>query len=370
MKILHIGNLKTGVDVCVRNILKYTSTDFEFAVINGADDRNKPYQRNGHEVRSYQIPMYRSLNPINDIRALIQAVKIIKKEKPDLVHCHSAKGGVIGRFAAFFVGKKAVYTPHAFSFLSAEKKWKSAVFRCYERIARLNSYLLGCSDSERLMAIQQVGYSEEKAFVWTNSIPLVNENQISRPQSLGKDDKYIVTIARPCYQKNPMLMVEIMRRVHERFPQTRLYVVGADFYSPLQDEILHVIEKYNLLDTIRILPWISHEEALGYLKYSLFYLSTSIYEGLPIAVLEAMALGKAIVATDVIGNRDCVINGYNGHLLPIDVDVFTKICCKLIDNEDERECLGQNSRFRFESKFLIDNRIGELEDIYRSIIRI
>ncbi len=369
MKVLHIGNLKTGVDVCVRNIITYASTDFDFVVVNGADDRNEPYVRKDCNVRSYQICMFRALNPLNDIKALIQAIRIIKREKPDLVHCHSAKGGVIGRFAAFMTFRKSVYTPHAFSFLSAEKEWKSLVYRFYERFARLNSYLIGCSESERLMAIQQVGYSEQKAFSWTNSIPKINADNIVRPQNIDEDDNYIVTIARPCYQKNPMLMLEIMRQLHERYPHIKLYVVGADFYSPLQNEMQRMIKEYGMQETIKILPWVSHEEALGYLKYSLFYLSTSIYEGLPIAVLEAMALGKAIVASDVIGNRDCVKDCYNGRLLPMDADIFAKECCKLIEDKVLRIRMEENSFSLFGEKFLIEKRIGELETLYRKIVR-
>ena len=368
IKILHIGNLKGGVDICIRNILTFLPTDFEFVVVNGADDRNKPYIKNGHEVPSYKISMFRPINLLNDIKALIQAVRILKKERPDLVHCHSAKGGVIGRLAAFMTGCKSVYTPHAFSFLSSENKCNKMIYRLIEKIAKLNSYLIGCSDSERLLGIQQVGYLEQKTFAWTNSIPDIEVDQVKRPKGIVSDEKYIVTIARPCYQKNPMLMVETMYLLHKQFPDVRLYVLGADFYSPLLEAMKQRIEVRGLKDTIKVLPWISHDEAMGYLKYAQLYLSTSVYEGLPIAVLEAMALGKTVVASDVIGNRDCVKDSFNGRLLPLDAKMFAAECGRLLADEDERHRMGKNARTLFESDFLIDNRIGYLERIYQQVI--
>ena len=95
MKILHIGNLKSGIDTYVRNTVALASDKFEFVIVNGADDNSKPYMRHGKQVKTYSIDMYRALNPVKDMKAVVQAIKIIKKEKPDLVHCHSAKGGVI-----------------------------------------------------------------------------------------------------------------------------------------------------------------------------------------------------------------------------------------------------------------------------------
>lgn len=166
MKILHIGNLKSGIDSYVRNTVALASGKFEFVIVNGADDNSKPYMRHGKQVKTYSIDMYRALNPVKDMKAVMQAIKIIKKEKPDLVHCHSAKGGVIGRFAAFLTGTKVVYTAHAFSFLSAESAKKKQVFLLLEKIAKLNSYLLACSGSEKELGIKVVGFKEKKAFAW------------------------------------------------------------------------------------------------------------------------------------------------------------------------------------------------------------
>lgn len=384
MKILHIGNLKSGIDTYVRNTVALASDKFEFVIVNGADDNSKPYMRHGKQVKTYSIDMYRALNPVKDMKAVMQAIKIIKKEKPDLVHCHSAKGGVIGRFAAFFTGTKVVYTAHAFSFLSAESAKKKQIFLLLEKIAKLNSYLLACSGSERELGIKVVGFNEKKAFAWNNAVPDVDKgltriSQISRISSQKNEasdlpvpkagERYITSIGRPSYQKNPLFMVEVAHGIHLKHPDIKFYLLGVGFYSPMLEGMKKLIHQYDMDDTFYLLPWLSHEETLKYVKGSMLYFMTSLYEGLPISVIEAMSLGKAIVASDVLGNKDCVKDGYNGYLLPLKEEVFVEKMNELIENDDKRKEMEKNSRSYFESDFFIDNRIKALEDIYTEVYK-
>ena len=285
-----------------------------------------------------------------------------------MVHCHSAKGGVIGRFAAFLTGRKSVYTAHAFSFLSAESSKKQKIFLTLEKIAKLNSVLLGCAESERLLGMEKVGYTEKNAFAWNNAIPRIKDEDIIEPEEKIRKEKYIISIGRPSYQKNPLLMVETMKRVHERHQDVKFFLVGVGFYSPMQDETKALIDKYGMEDCFVMVPWLSHAETLGYLKYAQVYLTTSLYEGLPIAVLEAMAMEKAVVSSDVIGNRDCVKDGENGMLLPMDAGSMSDAICQLLENEALRQKMGEVSLKLFEKDFLIDNRIEELEKLYKRIV--
>lgn len=375
MKILHIGNLKSGIDTYVRNTVALASDEFEFVIVNGADDNSAPYMRHGKQVKTYGICMYRALNPVKDLKAVMQAVKIIRKEKPDLVHCHSAKGGVIGRFAAFLTGTKVAYTAHAFSFLSAESAKKEKIFLMLEKIAKLNSYLLACSGSERELGIKVVGFKEKKAFAWNNavpdSLPLIAKNPRIAKSELPipkEEERYITSIGRPSYQKNPLFMVEVAHGIHLKHPNIKFYLLGVGFYSPMLDDMKALIHQYGMDDIFYMLPWLSHEETLRYVNGSMLYFMTSLYEGLPISVIEAMSLGKAIVASDVLGNKDCVKNGYNGYLLPLDEKVFAEKMNELIEDDEKRKQMEKNSRAYFESDFFINNRIKALEDIYKKII--
>lgn len=181
-----------------------------------------------------------------------------------------------------------------------------------------------------------------------------------------EQNKYICYIGRPSYQKNSLFFVDVAKEVHERHPDIRFLLLGVGYYSPDLEDVKTMISKYHLEDVVELLPWLNHEETLQYVKNSLFYLTVARYEGLPLAVLEAMSLGKCIVASDVVGNKDCVKDGYNGRLLPLDKRIFIETICDLIDNEDRMQIYGDNSRKLFEEKFLITERIEELEMIYKS----
>ena len=181
-----------------------------------------------------------------------------------------------------------------------------------------------------------------------------------------RQDKYICYIGRPSYQKNPIFLVEVVKEVHALHPEVGFCLLGGGYYSPDLDRMKAKIAEYGLDKVIELFPWLSHKETLEYVKNSMFYLTVARYEGLPLAVIEAMSLGKAIVASDVVGNRDCVEDGYNGRLLPFEKEVFLKAICELLEDKQKREWYGENSRALFENKFLITNRIKELEAIYQS----
>ncbi len=361
MKILHIGNMKSGIDVYVRNTIMHVADDFDFVIVRGEEDDNAPFIKNGQEVREYQIPMCRNLNPLKDAKALVQTVRIIRAEKPDLIHCHSAKGGFVGRCAGFLTGVRTLYTPHAFSFLSAESKKKSTFYLWLERAARLNSRLLACSESEQALGMSEVHYRPDRAMVWHNALPDLPK------KNTGQDEAtpYICSIGRPSFQKNTFFMLEIIQQIHVRHPEVKFYLIGAAYFSPDFEELKSRITASGLEQTFQILPWLSHEDALKYLEHSLFYLTVARYEGLPLSVIEAMALEKAIVASDVVGNRDCVKDEVNGFLLPLQVDAFVEKMCLLIENRLQCHTMGRQSRLLFEDRFMIENRIKFLEEIYK-----
>lgn len=111
--------------------------------------------------------------------------------------------------------------------------------------------------------------------------------------------------------------MEVVKDVHILHPEVKFALLGVGYYSPELDRMKVKIAEYGLEEVISLFPWLDHKETLEYVNNSLFYLTVARYEGLPLAVIEAMSLGKAIVASDVAGNKDCVKDGYNGRLIPL-----------------------------------------------------
>ncbi|MES2454298.1 MAG: glycosyltransferase [Bacteroidota bacterium] len=361
MKILHIGQVIGGLDVYIRNIIAHSDDKVEFVIVKGDQDNSPPIVRNNIPIKEYKIRLYRSVNPFKDLTGLTQILKIIKKESPDAIHCHSAKGGFLGRIAGYLTRTKTFYTPHAFSFLADEPGLKQKTFLYLEKAVIFNSKLLACSNSELKLGIDVVGYEGKNALVWSNSVPDVSGfSQETAPV----DGPYICYVGRPSFQKNSFFLLEVIKKTVVKHPNLRFYMIGVGFHSPDLDELEDAIKKNKLENHFILLPWLSQFETFRYVKHSLFYLTVSRYEGLPLSVLEALSLGKAIVASDVFGNVDCVDHGVNGYLLPLQVDVFAEKIGELVVDSVKLQMFEQNSRNKFLNEFHIDKQIGLLNDIY------
>ncbi len=358
-----------GLYVYIKNTCSKMPDTIEYVVVHGISDNSEHIYQKNRAITEYTIPLYRSISLVWDFKCLVETVKIIRKEKPDVIHCHSAKGGVIGRLAGFLTGVKTYYTPHAFSFLSSPNKIKFFLFRFVERITRVNSYLLACSNSERQMGINDAHYKDCHTFVWQNAVPdaalLLSDGFVCPFVDSLKGKKYISYIGRPSYQKNTEQLVEIINLVHKRIPDVHFVLLGIGYYSPRIEELKKKIDKYNLNDVITLLSWLDQKSTLSVISQSLFYMSVARYEGLPLSVIEAMSLGKAIVASNVPGNVDCVENGKNGRLIDVDdTQGFANAVVDLVQDNNLRTVYGNNSRLCFENNFLLENRISELESIY------
>ena len=352
-----------GLDIYIRNSITHCKDEsFEFVIVCGRDDKHQPVTRNGKEIPEYHISLYRSLNPFHDLLGLFQTIRCIVREKPDVIHCHSAKGGIIGRLAGWITGKRTFYTAHAFSFLCTPSKIKRNIFKAIERFTKMNAYLLACSESERLMGINDVKYKEERALVWHNAVP---QPAVSvKTTDKETQEAYACYIGRPCYQKNTLFLADVIRLVKERGCPLKFILLGVGYYSSDLEELKMKIAEEKLENTIFLKPWIAHDECLDYVKNSLFYITTSRYEGLPLSVIEAMGLGKAVIASDVVGNNDCVTNNVNGFTLPLDATVFADKIMALWNNPQLRLKFEEASEELFKLNFHIDSQIGKLHAIY------
>ena len=215
IKVVHVLHSVGGVDVSLRLILENVNPDnFKNVVIHGETDTDKAFfDKKNQKIDAYQTSIIRNIHPIKDLKAIYNAYRIIKKEKPDVIHCHSAKGGIIGRIVGFLLGIKALYTPQAFSYLSEEKGFKRTLFLKIEQLfANLNSILLASSNSEKDRGVNEVCYKKSKVVVFNNCInPILELN----PLTVNKTwpDEYICTVGRPSYQKNIDFMIKVFNEV-------------------------------------------------------------------------------------------------------------------------------------------------------------
>jgi glycosyltransferase involved in cell wall biosynthesis len=368
VKIIHIGQTIGGVDTYVRYLASYLDHNlFSNIIVNSKFDENKRFNFKGVK-KEYQISLKRNINPFFDFVAIIEFILIVNKEKPNLIHCHSSKGGVIGRIVAFLFGIPSAYTPNAFSFLSSDNLFKRNTYLLYERIFKsFGNHLIACSPSEMFNGLKIAKYKKSKTHLWNNSIDFPKKKMKITPEF---DFNYILTIGRPSYQKNLKELIQIFdlyiknRNGHK----TKLIILGVGHFSPLLEEVKQEIKKLELEDFITLINWMERSNVLQIIQNAIIYVSTARYEGLPYSIIESLAYGVPIVAYDSDGNRDLVLDGQNGYLIPFgEKEEFASKLSFLSNNQKIIDKMGQASKELFEEKFDINKNISDLQKIYFKI---
>lgn len=367
IKILHILQATGGVDVHLRLLLKNMNPDkFEQVIVHSKTDTDKVFiDKSGKEVKEYKIELPRDINPLSDWNAIKKFRVIARNENPDLIHGHSAKGGLIAKYVGKKLGIPVLHTPHAFSYFSTENPIKKNIFLKLEGyFSNAGNKILACSPSEAKRAIDDVGYAPEKVLVFNNSIHPIEDLP---PRKIEKTwpDEYITSVGRPSFQKNTELMIEIIRLLKVRKPEIHLILSGIGFYAPNLENIKNKIKEYGLESNITLLSWTERTDILNIIRDSSLYLSTSRYEGLPYSVIEAMALKKAVVASDADGNRDLVVDGKTGYLIKDEnPEIYKEKILNLLDNPELRIEFENAAHQRFMENYDINKTIHLLEDIY------
>lgn len=297
-------------------------------------------------VHLIEVDMERNLAPIQDIKATLKIRKILLEIQPDIIHLHSSKAGVIGRWAAAISRIKApvFYTPHGYSFLKLDiSKNKRNLFYNIEKYTQkiFGGTTIACGESEYEMA-RKIGPST----LINNGIRLEQINAYRAPHF----NKRLTfgTLGRILPQKNP----ELFNQIALLHPQYDFIWIGDG-------------ENRNLLTApnIKITGWSTNNlEIFPLLNQVDVYLQTSLWEGLPIAILEAMALKKPILATDIAGNRDLVEPGKNGYLFQSATDTLTLL--KKFESKIEIEKMGVASSNMVLEHFDTEKNFEKMLKIY------
>lgn len=369
IKILHIGLLLSGIRTYVSGIVKHSDPlEYQHVLITGSNATESVFHNaNNQVVKTYFLPLKRSPSLMTDVINIHRVIKIIKTEKPHIIHAHSSIGGFIGRFAGLLTNTKLLYTPHAFSYLSTASNLKRLCYLHYEKLFRcITSGVLACSESEKTRALNDLRYAEKKVFVWSNCL----EQPPKPPHRKLYDFRYICAIGRPSYQKNTLLMIKIIQYIKEHLqPDLKLVIAGAGFHSPLKRELVSTIRNLDLSDTVELIDWLPIEQVRHLLSQAECYLSTSRYEGLSYANLEALAYGIPIVASNVEGNRETVIDSWNGYLIKNnDIQAYAEAINKIISAKDRRLKMGLNSKQLFTENHDLKKNISLLDQIYSDVV--
>ncbi|MNS07409.1 putative glycosyltransferase EpsD [compost metagenome] len=366
LKIAHIAHSLGGVDIYLRLILTNLDSDkFTNMVIHGTADTSQAFlDSKGDVVKECKTSILRNISFLNDFRSIIDTYRFFKKNRPDIIHAHSAKGGVVGKIVGQLLGIRVLYTPHAFSYLSAENKLKRKIFLIIERVlSNGNSILLATSKSEKGRAIKEVGYKPEQTIVFNNCIEPI---ALISPLTIEKTwpEQYICTVGRPSYQKNIESMIRVLYEV-KKTQTIHLVIMGVGPVSGQLESVKNCIRELDMVKDVTLLDWTERTDIFNIINKAQFYISTSRYEGMPYAVIESLALSKPSVVSNCDGNRDLIIDGYNGFVIDNnDINNFKEKISKLLDEKELLTELSKNAYQNYFENYNIKKNISELEAIY------
>lgn len=351
MKVLHIAEcFSGGVYDFIKDFVNETP-DYSHTILYGKRENIKEnfkeeFNKNINFI--YWKNAKREISLKNDFLALKEVVNLLKKENYDIIHLHSSKAGFLGRVAGRICNQqnKIIYTTHGISFLRKDiSDLKLKLYILFEKVGKFcGGKVIACSKSEAEF-IKSKGIDCE----YINNGVKVTGNFIK----LLKNDSTIkiITVGRITTQKNP----ELFNKIAENFIENK----KIKFIWAGDGEKREVLNSPN----IEITGWLNQNEVKKKLQEIDIYLSTSSWEGLSLAVLQAMEYKLPLILSNCVGNIDLVNENYNGYIFKNSDDAVKGIE-RLLQNKELIEEFGKNSEELLKKKFDIHKMIGKYKNYY------
>lgn len=321
----------------------------------------------------FEVPFSRSPYSTSNLKAYSVLKKIVEENQYDAVHCHTPMGAVVTRLVCKNVKNppKVIYTAHGFHFYQGASKKNWLLFYNVEKyLAKYTDCLITinredynlakdkCFAAKKIYHVNGVGVDIDKFHLVTPE----EKAKLRKEYGYNDDDFLMIYPADFCERKNQNMLFDTLKILLDQHKNIRLLLPGLE--EKAEPYIAYAKEK-GVFDYVDILGYRRDIDKLaGMCDLSL---SSSRQEGLPINLIEAMAMGNAIVATDVRGNNDLVENGKNGFLVPLnDSKAMAQRIFELYDNRALIEEFGNNNRVLVE-KYSVDKVNEALLSIYKEL---
>jgi glycosyltransferase involved in cell wall biosynthesis len=320
-------------------------------------------------LRAQQIPMRREPH-WSDMAFLWQIRRYMNKIGGfDIVHAHSSKAGVLARLAAFGTGAVKIYTPHAMR--TMDPALHPAVREFYRAVevglARTScEAVIAVSEYERQHVVAQ-GVPAAKTHMVINGIPPVRLNDrpaIRAALGIVPDEVAIGFIGRLVPQKAPGRFVAAVAAVARHHPRVRGILVGS---GPLRDSVHKAARDAGIFERI---VWVTDRQGPHVLPAFDMLLMPSLYEGMPYVLLEALAVGVPVVATDVGGVAEAIEDRVTGFVVPQqDAAALLEKVQLLVEHADLRQAMAEAS-LRKSGEMSVEHMVEQTLQVYRAALRL
>lgn len=301
------------------------------------------------------------------LKYLARLYGFIRKNKIGLIHSHGKGAGLYGRLLAALARARCVHTFHGIH-ADQYSAWQQRLYLMLERmLAGVSARLISVSDGEaEIVRRFRIG-APPKLVVINNGVAIPGQSATRQEGAETGTRLDVVMLTRPDHAKNPELVLDICRQLREnhQLDRFRFQVVGAGFEN---SGFCDRVKKDGFADDIIICG--AALDVAEYFRKAFCYLSTSRREGLPLSVLEALAWGVPVVATDVVGNKDLIEHGVNGFLFDLErPEDAGRFLLQLADNRACWNDISENARQSVSKRYNLQDMADKTLAIYQEVQR-
>ncbi|HEV8374947.1 MAG TPA: glycosyltransferase family 4 protein [Candidatus Polarisedimenticolia bacterium] len=315
--------------------------------------------------------LHRDIHPWRDLLAFLRLVSLLRRIAPDVAHTHSSKAGILGRWAAHLAGvPHVVHTIHGFGFHADMPLGKRCLFQMLEASAApLTTRFLAVSRANLEAGVRSGIFPRDKARILRSGVVLRSFRNGVSPGRLREELGIpahaplagMVACLKP--QKAPKDFVSAAARVAARLPEAHFILAGD---GELRTEVEEAVRRQGLTGRFHLLGW--RRDIPSLFKNLDLLVLTSLWEGLPRVVPEAMAAGLPVIATRVDGTPEAVLEGETGFLVePHDVETLSERIAWLLTHRDTARIMGERGRSSVE-EFDIDVMVRRQEELYTELL--
>jgi glycosyltransferase involved in cell wall biosynthesis len=314
-----------------------------------------------------------AISPWSDVTALLRLRSHFRARNVDLVHTHASKAGIVGRLAAHLAGVPVVvHTAHGWSFNRTQPSGTRRAFVALERLAapvtdRLITVSRNNRDEGLALGIgRELQYEVVRSGIDAEAFRRPARGRDAVRAELGLEPHHVLVGTVACLkpQKAPLDFVRAAAVAHARCDRLRFVVAGD---GELREEVVALVRQLGLADVVRLLGW--RRDVVDLLHAMDVFLLTSRFEGLPRAVLQAMAAGVPVVATEVDGTPEVVRDRRTGLLVPPESpETAADRVLELVGDAALRQRCADGARRALDEAFDIHRMVRDLERIYISLL--
>lgn len=318
-------------------------------------------------VRQLRYPIARSIKPLADLKSIAVLYRIFRRERFDIVHTHSAKPGMVGAIAARLAKVPLVFhTSHGLPFYDGQRWWDYRKYHFLETLAcKFRDHYFSQNKRDIAACIKMMGSADKVSYegngVDVDTIRRIAKDDLARAEAdFPAGALRIAMIGRLEPVKRCSDFLKVCKLLVQNEVQIGAIIAGC---GPLESELNQEVKQLSLAGRVRMLGWKSYAPSL--IAASDVVVLTSEKEGIPRTLMEAQALGKPVVATDVLGTQELVENKKTGFLVPLgDIHAMAEKISILGKDPELRRRLGEAGKVRVEEHFNDTKIAAFLRDFY------